>query len=379
MPQPTSRRECLLLLGTAALAGGRPVHDVEAELHRMGAALGEPAIQCAATPTGLFVSLGSDGAAGFHAVGPPLRFDQAAALQGVVARVLARELGPDAAVAELRAVLAMPPRWPRWVGPAALLPVGGGLALILQPAWPNVLAALVGSVVVAALVELAGRSRLLQTLLPVVAAFLVACLIFGAADADLLDGPLRTLLAPIAVLLPGALIVTGMSELAAGAMVAGTARLVFGGVQLLLFTFGVLAAVRVADVAPGELSNLRVDELGGWAPWVGLLLVGLGVHLNVSAPRVALPWMLALLALTFLAQTAGQEAYGAPVGRLRGRRRRRARAPRSRSACRTARPSSSSSSPRSGSSCPARSASSARPRSPRTRATAWRPPRAPSR
>ena len=36
------------------------------------------------------------------------------------------------------------------------------------------------------------------------------------AETDLLDGPLRTLLAPIAVLLPGALIVTGMSELAAG-------------------------------------------------------------------------------------------------------------------------------------------------------------------
>ena len=33
-----------------------------------------------------------------------------------------------------------------------------------------------------------------------------------------------------------------MSELAAGAMVAGTSRLVFGGVQLLLFSAGVLAA-----------------------------------------------------------------------------------------------------------------------------------------
>ena len=61
-----------------------------------------------------------------------------------------------------------------------------------------------------------------------VAAFIVGCAIFLAAEADLLDGPLRTLLPPLAVLLPGALIVTGMSELAAGAMVAGTSRLVFG-------------------------------------------------------------------------------------------------------------------------------------------------------
>ena len=157
-----------------------------------------------------------------------------------------------------------------------------------------------------------------MTLLPVVAAFATGCLIFGAAEVDLLDGPLRTLLAPIAVLLPGALIVTGMSELAAGAMVAGSARLIFGTVQLLLFTFGVLAAARVIGPDAAELANLRIDELGPWAAWVGLLLIGAGVYLNVSAPPGALPWMLALLALTFLAQSGGQEAYGAPVGGFLG-------------------------------------------------------------
>ena len=39
-----------------------------------------------------------------------------------------------------------------------------------------------------------------------------------------------------------ALMVTGMSELAAGAMVAGSARLTFGTVQLLMFSLGILAA-----------------------------------------------------------------------------------------------------------------------------------------
>ena len=100
-----------------------------------------------------------------------------------------------------------------------------------------------------------------MTLLPVVAAFATGCLIFLAAEADLLDGPLRTLLAPIAVLLPGALIVTGMSELAAGAMVAGSARLIFGTVQLLLFTFGVLAAARV--IGPAQSSRTCASTSSG--------------------------------------------------------------------------------------------------------------------
>ena len=127
---------------------------------------------------------------------------------------------------------------PRWAAAAGLIPVSAGIGLILQPAPENLLAAVLCSVIVAVLIEVSGRSRLALTLLPVVAAFTVGCAIFLAADADLLDGPLRTLLAPLAVLLPGALIVTGMSELAAGAMVAGTSRLVFGTVQLLLFSAG---------------------------------------------------------------------------------------------------------------------------------------------
>src|ERR1700712_3339539 len=84
---PGAIRRCLLLLGAAGLASGRPVDEVESELRRMGRALGERDVQCAATPTGLFVSLGSDDAAGFQGVGPPLRFDQAAAGARVVPRV----------------------------------------------------------------------------------------------------------------------------------------------------------------------------------------------------------------------------------------------------------------------------------------------------
>ena len=48
------------------------------------------------------------------------------------------------------------------------------------------------------------------------------------------------------------------------------------------------------------------------------MLLGVGVCLNLSAPSAVLPYILALLALTFLAQTGGQEAYGAPFGGFAG-------------------------------------------------------------
>jgi uncharacterized membrane protein YjjP (DUF1212 family) len=80
----TSIRRCLLALGTAGLASGRPVDEVESELRRIGRALGEDDVQCAATPTGLFVSLDGEDATGFRAVGVPLRFDQSAAVARIV-------------------------------------------------------------------------------------------------------------------------------------------------------------------------------------------------------------------------------------------------------------------------------------------------------
>ena len=144
------------------------------------------------------------------------------------------------------------------------------------------------SVLVAVLIEVAARSRLALTLLPVVAAFIVGCAVFLAADADLLDGPAAHAAAAARGAAAGALIVTGMSELAAGAMVAGTSRLVFGTVQLLLFSrrrAGRGAGDRAAGAGAGERARRGARRAG--RAWVGLVLLGVGVCLNLSAPSRA--------------------------------------------------------------------------------------------
>ena len=150
------------------------------------------------------------------------------------------------------------------------------------------------------------------------AAFVLACAAFAATNAGLLEGPLRTLLAPLAVLLPGALIVTAMSELASGAMVAGSSRLIFGGVQLLLFTLGILAASRLVPVSMDALSNVRVDHLGWWAGPLGLLLITLGIAVLEGPPLRLLPWIALVLVLAFFAQSAGQQLSGAALGSFLG-------------------------------------------------------------
>lgn len=318
MASDAAPRRLLLELGAAGLASGRAVHEVEREVRRVGEALGLPDAQAAATPTGIFVGVSPDEAAGFVAVGPPLRFDQVARVEAIARDLREGRLDCAGGLRALEEIPRTPPRVPRLVVALAYVPLVVGVALIIQPTFPSVAVAAVAALVVVALDLVADRSPLLRTLLPVLAAFGTGCVVFLATELGLLDAPLRTALAAIAPLLPGALIVTGMSELAQGAMVAGTARLTYGAVQLLLLTFGVFVAARVVGMEPALLTNVRLDELGLAATAAGLLIVGVGVYISFGAPRGVLLWMLVGLVVTAAVQTAGQEAAGPPLGGFAG-------------------------------------------------------------
>lgn len=307
-------RRLLAYLGAAMIAGGQPVHEVEDELKSVATSMGHPLAQIGATPTGLTLGLEPGAAATFESVDGPMRLDQSAVVADVRRGLVARTLSVDEAFARLGTLRSLPHHYPQWVQDVSWPVIAIGIAMLLQPGWPNILAAAIGGVVVMLLVKLAGRVRLAATLLPTIAAFTVGAGVFAAAQAGWLDGPLRTLLAPLAVLLPGALMVTGMSELAAGAMVAGSARLTFGTVQLLMFSLGILAATTALGVGPELLVNERVNQLDWWGPPVGLALICVGVCLNEGASMRLLPAIGLVVAAAFGAQIAGQHVSGAVLG-----------------------------------------------------------------
>jgi uncharacterized membrane protein YjjP (DUF1212 family) len=313
-----SVRALLARLGAAMVATGQPVSDVEDELARVSAALGYPDVQIGASPTGVILNLASGAASTFEGVNGGLRLDQSAEVRAICHRLLLSTVTVSEASEELLNLRNRPPRYPEWLANLGWIAIAVGIALILQPGGANVAFAAVGAVVVVALFRLGQRYSLIATLLPTLAAFLLACGVFAAANAELLDGPLRTLLPPLAVLLPGALIVTAMSELAAGDMVAGTSRLAFGLVQLLLFTLGIVAASHVVAVPAGELTNIRVDTLGWWAAPLGLILISVGIGVLESPPVRLLPWITVVLVLAFAAQSFGQHVGGAVLGSFLG-------------------------------------------------------------
>ncbi|MEV6795279.1 threonine/serine exporter family protein [Streptomyces sp. NPDC051320] len=312
------RRRLLLDLGAALLGGGLPVHDVEEELRRLGHALGAPDVRVAALTTGLFVALDGDEGTAFQPVGAALRFEQTAEVVDVVHGLRAGELDGHQALADLERIRRAPARWPAWVADLGAVPVGVGICLYLQPVAANVVVAAIGSFLVAGLTMLARHRPLLRPLLPVTAGFLVSVLVLLAAQASLLEGPLRTIVATLAILLPGSLLVTGLSEITAGAASAGTARLVSGSVQLALFLTGVAAGALATGAPASALANVQVPASGWWATCLGLALALAGVVINVNTPPPAIPWIVAVIAVTATVQVTVSSADGAAVGGLAG-------------------------------------------------------------
>jgi len=305
-------------VGAALLAGTAPGPDVERQVIAIGQRLGVPDVRAAATVTGLFLSTTSDHAVVFEPVGGTLRFEQMSLVQDVIDRLLAGRLTPAEAVPELAAIEALPPSRPDWVNDLAIVPIAVGICAILQPTWRDLGAAALGSLAVVALVIIGRRSPLVATLLPLAAAFAVTSIVLQFAMWWPLEGTMRTVVSTIAVLLPGAMIVTGMSEIASGAAVSGTSRLVSGTVQLLLFAVGMFAAVAVRGDALGVLTNVRANDLGPAAPFVGIAVLGAGMVINVAAHWRDVPWILGVLFLTFVVQFAGQWLWGVQLGVFAG-------------------------------------------------------------
>lgn len=293
---------------------GQPVHEVEEELRLVAQRMGWPDAQVGVQPTGLTVALAPGGAATYQHVAASLGLDQADEVRVLLHRLLIRELAPADALAQLRELAARPPRYPTWLVGLGWVGFSVGIGLILQPEPISLLINALCAVIVWVLVRVSQRIGFVGKVLPTLAAFAVGCLVFAADRLDLLEAPLRTILAPLAILLPGSALVTGLSELAAGAMVAGVSRIGYGVVRLLLFAAGIVAAAVLFDIPPQDLNNIRVDELGWWSAPLGLLLIGVGVSLMQGARERLMLWITLNVAVSFLAQTIGQQVGGAPLG-----------------------------------------------------------------
>jgi uncharacterized membrane protein YjjP (DUF1212 family) len=309
-------REFVVRLGAAMVASGDSIDSIHRTLTTIVDAYGAGHFEFFVLPTGMFVESGEAESArvllSADRIRARPRFDQIAALYDLVHRAETAAIAPADGLTELARIAALPPTHGRVVRVAGHAVLTAGLALLLQPT----LAGLAAATALGILVGLLKLPKLatLELIFPVVAAFVVATIVFGFTHVTGVgDNPMRVLIAPLATFLPGGLLTIATVELAAGETISGASRLVNGIVQLGLLAFGIIAAASLIGIDDSALADVPYSRLGWWAPWIGVVLIALGDALHFAAPRRAVPWILVVLFAAYAAQTLGGAVFGAEL------------------------------------------------------------------
>jgi uncharacterized membrane protein YjjP (DUF1212 family) len=237
-----------------------------------------------------------------------------ALLESVAVSVGKGWISPQAGIERIQALSAQRPRFARWLrlvagglGPAAV-------ALLLGGGPREATAAMAIGLAVFVFHGLARRSGRLEGLLELSSAAFAACLalllshVMHGFDAS------TVVLAAIVQLLPGLRITQGVSELAAGDLVCGTARLAGAGMTLLNLSIGVALTWTV-------FRRLHEFPVLGRAPGVTtatLLAAVIGAALAFSvtenARRRDVGWVFAAVIVATVASRVGVWALGTTLG-----------------------------------------------------------------
>lgn len=195
----------------------------------------------------------------------------------------------------------MPPRFHTLTDITGYAVLTVGLGLLQHPGPHALLGYAVLGTIVGAMRTAARHVPASTMILPVLAAALVTAISFRWSGPVLGLDPSWMLIPPLIAFLPGANLTMGVMELATRGMVAGVARIASGiNVLLLLLGFGILVGGSLADAR--SIAH-AAGSWGVWAPWLGVIMVGIGFIVGSSAPLSELPWLLGALIVIRAAQS----------------------------------------------------------------------------
>jgi uncharacterized membrane protein YjjP (DUF1212 family) len=305
-------------LAAALNEAGESVTLNQRRMDRIAAAYGVSDARVAVMPNMVLAAGGRDaavlarGAATQDAI---QRLDRTGAIADLAEAAERGAIEPDDGLRRLDQIAAMDHRF----GVAGVilghLVLTVGLCLILQPTPEALGMAAVFGAFVGWLKLYARHTQTIGVLLPVTAATLVSALAFWLAPDKTIEASMRVLIPPLVTFLPGGLLTTATLDLAAGEVISGSSRLVAGTMQLILLSFGIVAGASIAGVSVDEaITNEAKNTLGAWAPWLGVVVFGLGAFVHFSGPPRALGWLLLVLFSAYLGQQVGGRLVSDELG-----------------------------------------------------------------
>jgi len=300
-------------VGGAMTDAGYSVETIQNVLADIAETNGLPESQALVFPNALLVSARGDGQhrTGATASGDgQLLFSQIDEVQRTVDAARTGLLDPQSTIEKIARVRDMTPTYGRVVRVVAYGFLSGALAVLLGSTWTGVsLSAGLGLITGAALLVSERVPRRYSALITVAIAFGVALVVFLLLRGGWGSGILSALIAPLVVLLPGALLTTAVLELSTGNMISGAGRLAAGGMQLVLLGAGIVTAGAVVGVPDVDFSK-NPEMLGPFAPWVAVAVFGMAISVHRCAPRRTIGWILLVLYVAYSAQILGGLVLG---------------------------------------------------------------------
>ncbi|HYA61234.1 MAG TPA: threonine/serine exporter family protein [Candidatus Acidoferrum sp.] len=320
---PLGLFEFLTELGKALTSAGVSVVAITSILERIATAYGVQS-EILLSPTFLIIKLGSHESAPItvsvaNQSQVLLPLNQVSELYTLINQAESTIISPADGTKRIKQILSQKHRFGSFGIFFGYILFAIGLGLLLYPTPQQlVVSALFGGVVGLLLILSQSRPRF-SLILPVFAAFLVSALLSIGIKQGLVTGSFILVIPALAYFLPGATLTTGMFELATGNMVSGASRTIYGVAILFLLLFGIVIGNQlVGTTQQGFLITRSFNTIGLWAPYLGVLIFGMGVYLFMSLREKDMPWVLLNLYIALIGQQVGSIMIGSYFGGFLG-------------------------------------------------------------
>jgi uncharacterized membrane protein YjjP (DUF1212 family) len=312
--------ECLRKIGKGLIASGSAVGVVENTLTEIAQAY-EMDCEIVALPNILMIKVGqaTHELADFTVQRPTtLQLNQISALVELVDQVRHKHILPGEASRQVDRILAKSPRFNSVVTVLAYIVSTLGLTMLFRLDIRALVVTGATGLLVGLLVLLFQKRPRFNLLLPVIAAVVVSTIIFQLTGLGLLYGPANLIIPPLVMFLPGAILTTGMIELASMQLISGSARLMYGAATLFLLFMGIAFGMNITNLPGALVYTYEASAFPWWAPLLGTLLFGIGTFVRLSGANRDLFWMLLVLYIAMAGQAIGEKVANPYVGAFLG-------------------------------------------------------------
>jgi uncharacterized membrane protein YjjP (DUF1212 family) len=312
--------DCLRKIGKGLIASGVSVGVVENTLTEIAIAYG---VECevVALPNVIMIELGrsTHGKVDFAVQRlTTLQLDQASEFAELVDQVKRKQISLTDANRQMERIQAKKPRFHPVMMVFGYLLSCIGLTMLFRPELRSLVITGSMGILVGLMTLWSKRQPRFNLLLPVIAAIVVSTLVFNITRLGYIFGSANLLVTPLITFLPGALLTTGMIELASMHILSGSARLMYGSAVLLLLFFGIAVGLNLSGLASYQVYVYEAVVFPWWAPILGTMLFGLGTFIRLSGANRDLFWMLLVLYIAMAGQSFGERYFNSYLGAFIG-------------------------------------------------------------